>query len=251
MKVDRLRAESMMSRCVRTLPESAPLAEGIAIMDREGFSQIPVMRGRKPVGLLTETDLRKACLQGRANLTAGELASPLPRLLRPQSRLSEVLEALQAEDSLLVVTPRGYLKGIITYWDVLTRARPFLLVTEVELLLRRVVAAAYRSAHGPDWWERVPPGLRQQAEEEHQRDVETEPATGEHMLSHTSFWALIEIFRTVRPAEDEPRLQELHAVRRLRNQVAHHDTLTEREELELRERSLRSGDWLDEILGSR
>lgn len=250
MSVDRLRAEAMMSRCVRTIPESAPLAEGIAIMDREGFSQIPVMRGRKPVALLTETDVRRASLQGRTGLSAGEVASPLPKLLRPQARLSEVMEALQVQDSLLVVTPRGYLKGIITYWDALALARPFLLVSEVELLLRRVVESAFRAEHGPDWWAKVPAELRERAEEEHRRDSESEPPTGHHMLSHTSFWALVEIFRTVRPAEDGPRLQELHAVRRLRNQVAHHDVLTEREKLELRERSIRSSDWLDRLLDS-
>lgn len=246
---NKMTAREIMTRRVQTVPARGSLTDALAIMDQERFSQLPVMQGEKAVALLTEADIRRAILAGRADLPVGELASPLPVLLRPSSRLSAVMAALQDQDTLLVVSSSGRLRGIITYWDALVLARPHLLVKEVELLLRRVVAAACEQRYGPDWWPKVPEDLRTPAENEHRNDDDkTATPSPEHMLGHTSFWALIEIFRWVRPEISEDRFQELHQVRQYRNYIAHYYRLTKAQVQELVRACTLAGDWLEQFL---
>jgi len=242
-------ARDIMTRCVRTVPADGTLGDALTIMDQEGFSQLPVMQGTKPVGMLTERDVRLALAEHREDRPLGDLASPLPTQMHARTRISSVLQAMQQQESVLVVTKMGRLQGIITYWDVLLLGRPAILVKEVELVLRRVVTATYEGMFGLDWWDNVPRDLRERAEEEHRQDEDEEP-TPEHMLGHTSFWALIEIFKRARPDLPDARFQELHRVRVLRNRVSHYYRLTDREQQELLNLCLRTGDWLESMLPS-
>jgi CBS domain-containing protein len=246
---NKMTAREIMTRRVQTVPAESSLTDALALMDRGGFGQLPVMQGEAAVALLTEADARRAILAGRLDRPVGELASPLPPLVRPCTRLSGVLAALQEQESLLVISGSGRLRGIITYWDVLVLSRPHLLVKEVELLLRRVVAAACEAKYGPDWWPQVPVDLRERAEDEHKNDDDHTPnPTPEHMLGHTSFWSLIEICRWIQPDVTEDRLQELHRVREMRNFVAHYYRLTPAQLRALVETCTRAGDWLEQML---
>jgi len=237
-------AADLMTRQVRTVPSDSDLAAAVRIMDEGGFHQVPVMEADRPIGLLTDHGVRRALLEGRTAASVGELASALPCLLGPEAPLSEVLLALQAADSLLIVAENGRLAGIITYWDVLRVARPSLLVAEVELLLRKVVAEAYSEQYGPDWWPHVRPDLRSRAEEEHRRDAR-EGNSAEHMLGHTSFWSLIEIFKEIRPDVPDDRIQSFHKVREWRNQVAHLYLMSEAEVTALVRDCLAMRDFLE------
>ena len=241
-------ARDIMTKSVRTVNHDGSLKDALTIMDREGFSQMPVMEGEKPVALLTEPDVRRAILQDRQDRPVAELASPLPALVGPGTRISRVMVALQEQDSVLVVSSRDRLEGIITYWDVLELARPYMLVKEVELLLRRVVEAAFEQKYGPDWWRHVSEDLRQRAEEEHEADKQEGDSSPAHMLGHTSLWSLIEIFRSARPDLNGNDFKELHEIRKFRNQVAHLYILTPAEQHELSQRCLRAGDWLQSLL---
>ncbi|HYF96000.1 MAG TPA: CBS domain-containing protein [Symbiobacteriaceae bacterium] len=240
---NKLTARDLMTPDVITVAAGSSLAGAIAIMDRHGFSQVPVMRDGRPAGLLTETDVRRALTGGRGDLPALELASPLPEMAAPDSRLSAVLQLLQKQEAVLVARADGALAGIITYWDLLVLTRPSLLVKEVELLLRRVVAVTYAEKYGPDWWPNVPPDLRKNAEDEHRADGDDD-ASPEHMLGHTSLWALIQIFRGARPDLGEESFQRLHRIRQFRNKVAHLYVLTPEEEAEIRDLCPKMGDWL-------
>lgn len=242
-------ASDIMTRSVRTVPEGATLSRAMAIMDSYGISQVPVMRGDAPVALLTEDDARHALVQNLQDRPVEKLASPLPDLLSPDSRISEVLQSLQQQNSLLVVSDDGGLAGIITYWDVVVLARPHLFVKEVELLLRLVVATQCDRRYGGDWWEKVPEDIRLRAEQEHQADKAEFPnPTPEHMLGHTSFWGLIETFRWVSPDLEESQFAELHRIREMRNKVAHYALLTPEEQRELVTDCLKAGDWLETFL---
>jgi CBS domain-containing protein len=238
----KLVARDLMTARVESVGAQSRLEEAIAIMDRAGYGQIPVMEGTKPVGLLREVDIRRALIQGRQDRPVVEIASSLPRLVSPDTRLSDLLAAIHEQESLLVVEGDGALAGIITYWDLVVLARPFLMVTEVELMLRQATAMAYQKRYGPHWWSHVRQDLRQRAEEEHQQD-RAEAPTPEHMLGHTSFWALIEIYRDVTPGE-ESWFEELHRIRVLRNRVAHHYAMSGTEEQELIRRCFKVRDWL-------
>lgn len=241
-------ARDIMTASVRTVNQDSSLHDALAIMDGEGYSQVPVMDGRKPIALLTEADARRAVMQNRLDRSVLELASPLPLLISPATRISRVLHALEEQESILVVSDKGLLAGIITYWDVMVLSRPYMMVKEVELLLRRVVAATYQQAHGPDWWDEIPLNLREQAEREHGSDREDGDDSPEHMLGHTSLWALIEIFHLGRPDLDDRHFGELHEIRKFRNKVAHLYILTPAEQRELTERCLQAGDWLEGLL---
>lgn len=244
--IDKLYAADLMSREVRTLPVAAALTEALAILDATGYGQLPVLDGDRPVGLLTERDCRHALQAGRAGLPVGELASPLPCLLAPEAPLSEVLQGLQGADSLLIIEPDGHLAGIITYWDVLRVARLHLLVAEAELLLRKAVATAMRGRHGADWWPHVRPDLRNKAEEEHEREGGAPDPTAEHMLGHTSFWTLIEIYRTLFPKLPQSQIEAFHRVREWRNRVAHLYLMSEAEQAQLIQETLAMRDALEE-----
>ncbi|HWI63278.1 MAG TPA: CBS domain-containing protein [Symbiobacteriaceae bacterium] len=239
---NKLTAREIMTSDVVTVAASSDLAGAMAIMDHKGYSQLPVMRDGKPVALLTETDVRRALAAGRQHLPVAELSSPLPQTAAPETRLSGVLQLLQADETILVLQGEN-LVGIITYWDLLVLSQPALMVQEVELILRRVVAVLSEAKFGPNWWNRLPQNLRERAEEEHKADND-EPATPEHMLGHTSLWSLIEIFRFLRPDLGNSHFDRLHRVRQLRNMVAHLYVLTDEEQTEIRTLCPQVGDWL-------
>jgi len=241
-----LRALDVMSPDVKSVDETQSLLEAIMVMDRYGYGQLPVLSNGKPVGLLTEGDVRQSLLAGRQSAPVSEAASPLPDLVEPITRISYVLHSLQHQDSVLVVGPDQTLVGIITYWDILILTRPALMVKEVELLLRQVVADAFKQDHGPDWWGKVPNDLRRRAEEEHDED-EDEAPTPEHMLGHTSFWVLIELFRHIRPQHQEEHFDLLHKVREFRNRVVHYYKMPTEELERLALRCRQAGDWLEEL----
>lgn len=243
----KLTARDLMTADVVTVPAGSSLAEAIAIMDRLGFSQLPVMRDGKPEALLTEADVRRALLDGRSEQAVDQAASALPPAVEPQARLSHVLGLLQEQETVLVINPGGDLAGIVTYWDILVTAQPALLVQEVELILRRVVSTMYQDKYGPDWWNQVPKELRQRAEEEHRADSD-QPATPDHMLGHTSLWSLIEIFRYIRPNLGDHQFDRLHRIRELRNMVAHLYVLSMDELQEIRQICPAAGDWLISLL---
>lgn len=239
-------AADLMTRQVRSVTVTGSLSEAMRIMDEGGFSQVPVIDGERPVRLLTERDARHALRDGKAERPLSEVASPLPCMLSPEAPLSEVLAQLSDYDTLLIVQGKGDLAGIITYWDVLRVARPHLLVAEVELLLRRMVAEAYRAKYGQDWWGHLRGDLRQRAEEEHQRDKKEGNSSPEHMLGHTSFWALIEAYSDIRPDLSEEQVASFHKVRVWRNQVAHLYVMTEQELAQLIRETLAMRDFLEE-----
>jgi CBS domain-containing protein len=241
-----IRAKDIMSPDVKSVDGTQRIEEAIALMDRYGFGQIPVLSDGIPTGLLTEADIRRALLSGKHSAPVAEVASPLPDLIRPTTRISYVLQSLQDQDSVLVIDSDSALTGIITYWDVLILARPALMVKEVELMLRNVVSAAFLRDHGPDWWGKVPEGLRRRAEEEHDKD-EGEDPTPEHMLGHTSFWVLIELFKHIRPEHDNERFALLHRIREYRNRVVHYYRMPSSELERLASRCRQAGDWLEEL----
>lgn len=242
---DKMYAADLMTRQVRSVTTSSNLAEAIRIMDQGGYGQVPVLRGDRPISLLTERDARRALQKGQLEQPLSEIASPLPCLLSPEAPLSEVVEALQKDDSLLIISQDGRLEGIITYWDVLKVSRPHLLVAETELLLRKVVGETYAAKYGEHWWPHVREDLRRRAEEEHQRDASETERTSEHMLGHTSFWSLIEIFKEIRPDVPGERFSSFHKVREWRNQVAHLYLMSDDEVSELVRDTLAMRDFLD------
>lgn len=248
MLVEEVFAGNLTHGKVQAVPKGGSLADAVAILEQGGFSQVPVVDGKRPVALLKESDARRAYMNGRQNEPVEQLASSLPPLLQPKDGLVDLLAHLDSFSALLVVDPDGSLRGIITYWDVLKIARPYLCVSEIELLLREVCATAYEAAYGPDWWEHVRPDLRNLAEKEHQSDKDDGDSSPRHMLGHTSMWALIEILREIRPEYGEKRYELLQRIRVQRNRVAHHYRMEPGEVAQILKNCLEARTWLEDLV---
>lgn len=249
MLVEEVFAGNLISGRVQTVTKGGSLQEAVAILEKGGFSQVPVVDGsNKPVALLKEVDARRAYMNGRQGAPVEELASALPPLLQPKDGLVDALAHLDEFNSLLIVDPDGSLLGIITYWDVLKIARPYLCVSEIELLLREVCATAYEKAYGKDWWDNIRPDLRNLAEREHQSDRDEGDSSPRHMLGHTSMWALIEILRDIKPEYGEKRYNLLQKIRVMRNRVAHHYRLDREEVAQILSACLEARTWLEDLV---
>jgi hypothetical protein len=248
MLVEDVFAGNLISGRVRTIAKGGSLQEAVAILEKEGFSQVPVVDGTKPIALLKEADARRAYASGRQDEPVEQLASPLPPLLQRKDGLVDLLAHLDDFSSLLIVDADGSLIGIVTYWDVLKIAQPYLCVSEIEILLREVCATAYEKVYGKDWWGHVRPDLRNLAEREHQSDKDEGDSSSRHMLGHTSMWALIEILRDIKPEYGQAKYALLQKIRVMRNRVAHHYRLEQEEVAKILSACMEARTWLEDLV---
>ncbi len=121
----------VMSR-VPSLQETATLREAVETAFVDKHRQIPILRGRTVVGLLTENDIRRALptvLEGRSTeeyaaaldeLTVDELMTRDPVTVTPETLLAVAVEQLLAGPyPCLPVTVDGKLVGMLTETDCL------------------------------------------------------------------------------------------------------------------------------------
>jgi len=131
-------AADLMTREVVTLAEDATLGEAMALFSEHGVRHLPILRGKKPIGVISDRDLRR--LEGAMAADLGSIPpSPSDRFDAP---VSSILEGepmtVRAETSIaalidtmldahvsavLVVDAKGALVGIVTSVDVLRAAR--------------------------------------------------------------------------------------------------------------------------------
>ncbi|MGH7726852.1 MAG: IMP dehydrogenase [Candidatus Eiseniibacteriota bacterium] len=122
-QVDRVkRSESGMIVDPITLEADVPLAKALELMAHFSISGVPITRGGKLVGILTNRDLRFET----------NFARPIREVMTPESRLvttpigttlDEAREILHRHriEKLPVVDPAGNLKGLITVKDIQKR----------------------------------------------------------------------------------------------------------------------------------
>ena len=113
----------LMTRRVRTVEASAPLAEAEDLIFRENISYVPVMRGGRAVGVISELAVLRSHRRAdhaHDGVTAGSaMEPPLPEVA-PDADLGEVLDLLE-EFPAALVTRRGEPVGILTRWDMVQR----------------------------------------------------------------------------------------------------------------------------------
>ncbi|MGI0055712.1 MAG: CBS domain-containing protein [Thermoplasmata archaeon] len=100
-----------------TVAHDAPLSEALGLMRAREIHELPVLRGRRLIGLLTFESIAR-----RANLplsTKAEHLLILPPLVSPATTLPEIAEQLLAAAirAAPVVGRRGELKGIVSRTD--------------------------------------------------------------------------------------------------------------------------------------
>ena len=107
-----------------TTPPDAPLSHALGLMERHGVSGIPVVDGRRLVGIVTSRDVRfeKNVSQRVEQVMTRDLVTAKEGISRPAA--IELLHAHRIE-KLLVVNDAGELRGLITIKDIeKTRSHP-------------------------------------------------------------------------------------------------------------------------------
>lgn len=217
-------AEAAASPAVYVKPLDT-LAEAIATMDRHGYSRVPVFDGRQVTGAITGRTLRRllASPVDPRSVRVAEVMDPPLRAVSPGASLAEVLNALQDQPAVLVVTP-GHPPGIITYVDVVRTAEPYLHLLEFERMLRDLLAHLLDHAPPGGWLSLLAPGQARRVREACQRDG------GRDELEYLDLYDLGHVLRSgwrrwfapwFAPLTAERTRHLLDTVRRLRNDVAH------------------------------
>jgi predicted transcriptional regulator len=114
------KAEDIMSTRIFSIPGSAPVSEAIRKMKQREISQLPVVENEKSIGLITETDIIAKISEGKnaSELLVRDVAEEAPPTISGKTPLSAVTELLRYA-SLVLVSEKGKLKGVITKADVL------------------------------------------------------------------------------------------------------------------------------------
>jgi acetoin utilization protein AcuB len=139
-----MKVSELMTRDVIAVDEGATIGEAVSVLVEHGFRHLPIVRGRRPVGMISDRDLRRVEGMVASSLLAsggsgarGDAAygAPVTSLAQgdvvavPES--ASVREAIDAMleghvSSVVVVDERGELAGIVSTVDVLRTARAFL-----------------------------------------------------------------------------------------------------------------------------
>ena len=100
-----------------TVSADQPLAEAVALMQRHNISGVPVVEGKRPVGILTHRDIRFAEDLGQAvaNLMTRELITASEGISHEDAK--RLMHENRIE-KLIVVDAKGNLRGLVTIKDI-------------------------------------------------------------------------------------------------------------------------------------
>jgi predicted transcriptional regulator len=122
MKVkDELTAKEILNKKVYTIKLNDSIKSATKLIKKYYFSQIPVMKDKKIVGLITEDSILNNLPEDKKDLDKLKVKNFLimaPPLISFNTKLSEILELIKYNNSLLVLD-EGELKGIITKSDII------------------------------------------------------------------------------------------------------------------------------------
>lgn len=131
-----------------TVQPDTSVGDAIKLMQKEGFSQIPVVEGDQVLGVFSYRSFAVRVfeigqIKGMSieDLTVDEFIEEL-RFVHINEDPASVYDLLDRDDAVLVGEPER-LQGILTAMDVLKRlydlANPFVLLAEIELALRSLI----------------------------------------------------------------------------------------------------------------
>lgn len=116
-----LRSRDLMQRHVFTLAPDATTAQAAAAFESERIGGLPVVDGGKLVGIVTKSDLTRACIrQGDPERSVLEVMSP-EVVTAGEDETAAELAARMLEQRIhrIVVTSQGEVTGIVTSFDLL------------------------------------------------------------------------------------------------------------------------------------
>lgn len=130
------------------VPPDTSVVDALQLMLEKRFSQLPVMDGRRLLGVFSQWGLT-GYLAAWPDATITDLKvldvmDPRFPAVTVRDPLESVLELLDRHDAALVTSPHG-VQAVVTAADVLRYfygvARPFVLLQEIEMGLRNVIAS--------------------------------------------------------------------------------------------------------------
>lgn len=120
------RASEPMTRKVVVVPPELTLDVAWAIMQRERFRHLPVVRGRMLLGILSDRDvLVRAKLEGGAPrvpaVPVGEAMTPIPCVCQPTTPVVDLVRLMteQKIDAVPVIGATDEIVGLVTSTDLL------------------------------------------------------------------------------------------------------------------------------------
>lgn len=107
-------------RDILTIPNTSTIQDAIDMMDKEGISQLPIMDGDTPVGVVTEKELLRPIFEGKLTKkdNVSVASNPNFEVIDIHEMLEKVTNALMHEKTVLI-TESGKIKDIITNIDIL------------------------------------------------------------------------------------------------------------------------------------
>jgi predicted transcriptional regulator len=112
-----LRAADLMNAPVASVEPDASVSETTALMDDQGFSQVPVVQEGTPEGLIGTADIRQRTEDNVGELPVAEVMRETISTVEPDALLDTVDAKLDHNDAVLVVEG-GETVGIITGADI-------------------------------------------------------------------------------------------------------------------------------------
>jgi PAS domain S-box-containing protein len=117
--------EQIMNRRIISITQEESLSEIISLMSEQRISCVPVLVGRKPVGIVTERDITRAIASNSTSQHAQEIMrQPVP-LAGKEMSLYDATRLMDEHkmSSLIVVNDTGDAAGIVTKSDIIKNLR--------------------------------------------------------------------------------------------------------------------------------
>jgi len=114
-----LKASQIMNHSVISVSPSTPIKEAISKMKKQGFSQLVVLHHDSVLGMVSESSVLDAILNGRGK-NVEDIMEAAPPVVAPESS-ADVIAHLLKYFQLVLVSNKGKLAGVVTKADLLAK----------------------------------------------------------------------------------------------------------------------------------
>ncbi len=102
-----------------TIDDRDPAAKAVRLMQKHKYSQIPVLRGTKMVGIITERDIIRNLRHNMSELSVQAVMSPEGVPMIDETTPIDVITPLFQKYQAILIQSQGRIRGIITRSDLL------------------------------------------------------------------------------------------------------------------------------------
>jgi predicted transcriptional regulator len=118
-KKDEIKAEEVMNKKIIGISPNESINCCIHKMKEFGISQMPIMDNHKPIGIISESILLDALMQGKKK-KASDIMEEVPPIVSKKASI-QIISSLLHHYSVVLVSESGKLIGLITKADLLNK----------------------------------------------------------------------------------------------------------------------------------